>query len=737
MASNVVTDARKQPVSVTSITSDKIALSGARNLSELLAIYVPGYFEVEDQDDTISGFRGLVPDNNSKVMMLLNGQNINTEWFWGLSDAIIHGIDLDYIDRVEVIRGPGSVTLGSGALLGVVNIVTKKGSADKSGAVVKMSTGENNLYKQNVSVVYAKDDANAYLYASTGHFDGQPVRSEGWADVRSDQGLYIKDRKHGLKSGEYTNFFGNVRKGGMEANLYSFDNSRDNYFWERDRDQILQTLQGVSASYQYSINDHYSLKVSGYYNRDDYGLQSKGGNAGKDGRLAYESSGSSFASIYNGVTGWADGEVTPGLSMGGTREERKGAKLLVNATDFLVSNNKAAFGIDFNRIKMGRTNAQGNNFLINEEIQRIGISPMNVGTAADPDIVPVAAGNVNETNTYVKPHEIDVKALFFEDFYSINEQLDVFFAARYDDHGDWGSQVSPRIGALYDIDGKHLFRFTYQTGFRGAVGVQFAGGFVQDGFLAEENFGAFQQVAKDMDGVDIQLQSVSPETVQNYELAYTYTEGPTRVNAILFYNIVEDILAAGGACLNGCSNTWGTPVGTDVAGAWGGNWWYQNLEGQLKQWGLELEGEYKVNEHLTLAGSHAHVQIQSATEKLHDSIYVVGSSKNSLYPEDVTRVQVTYSMEPDFGKIALHYNHTYYWEFVNKAAVTVDGNHMANLGVSVTPKALDGDFTATLQVKNLWDQDNLTPMNVTGSNIPGGVPGLESRTYWLDMSYKI
>ena len=40
--------------------------------------------------------------------------------------------------------------------------------------------------------------------------------------------------------------------------------------------------------------------------------------------------------------------------------------------------------------------------MINEEIQRIGISPMNVGTAADPDIVPVAAGNVNETNTYGK-----------------------------------------------------------------------------------------------------------------------------------------------------------------------------------------------------------------------------------------------------------------------------------------------------------------------------------------------
>jgi len=57
-ASHLVSDLRKQPVSMTTITRDKIQLSGSRTLSELLTICVPGYFLVRDQGDTIAGFRG-------------------------------------------------------------------------------------------------------------------------------------------------------------------------------------------------------------------------------------------------------------------------------------------------------------------------------------------------------------------------------------------------------------------------------------------------------------------------------------------------------------------------------------------------------------------------------------------------------------------------------------------------------------------------------------------------------
>jgi len=126
VASKVSNDPDKQPVSVTVVTREQLQLSAARTLNEALMVYVPGFFTVEDQDDTIAAFRGLAADNNSKVMMLLNGHNLNAEWFMGPPDAILNSNNFDWIERIEVIRGPGSVTLGQGALLGVINIITRK-----------------------------------------------------------------------------------------------------------------------------------------------------------------------------------------------------------------------------------------------------------------------------------------------------------------------------------------------------------------------------------------------------------------------------------------------------------------------------------------------------------------------------------------------------------------------------------------------------------------------------------
>lgn len=113
------------------VFSRQIELSGARTVNEVLSTYVPGYFLMEDRDDVIAGFRGFALDNNSKVMLLLNGHRINTEGFQGPADSILNGLSLDYIDHIEVVRGPGSVILGQGALLDMINIATKNGATGK------------------------------------------------------------------------------------------------------------------------------------------------------------------------------------------------------------------------------------------------------------------------------------------------------------------------------------------------------------------------------------------------------------------------------------------------------------------------------------------------------------------------------------------------------------------------------------------------------------------------------
>jgi len=735
VASNVISDARKQPVSVTAITQDQIRLSGARTLSELLTIYVPGYFLVEDQDDTIAGFRGLVPDNNSKVMLLINGQNINTEWFWGPSDAILNGMDMKYIDRIEVIRGPGSVTQGSGALLGVVNIVTKKGRGEENPLNVSYGVGKHGLSTTTIDSFFSNEDTQGYFYYSEGGYDGQTLRNKGFS-LRTDQGLSVYERRHRLKRNEYENVLANVKHGNLEFNIFSFQHARDLYSFFRDREVVTQKLEGVNANYTYQINDNASAKLSAHYEKDDYGLRSHGGNIQTQGRLDFESSGSSFSSIINGVSGLADSKVESGLTMGGTREIRRGAKLLVNIDEAGSENNKLAVGMEVNQFLSGLPDDAGNNFIINEEIQRIGISPDNSAN-------PTGAGSVNELNQWVKKDSVVVRSFFMEDFLSINDQLDVFAAFRYDNHADWGSQVSPRVGALFDIDNTHLFRLSYQTGFRGAVGVQFAGGFVQDGFLSEGNFDTVNGLDQDLvdtdfsgDGTDdgaINLKAVDPETIKNFELAYTFTHDNTRINAIAFYNIVEDILTAAAHSYDGLG--WGDKVGSDDIGTWNGHWYYQNQDGKLKQIGLELEAEHEFDWG-KIAFSHSHVEVQSADPGT-IGIYVLPGEKNAAFPEDVTRLQWSVPFSTEFADITVSMNHTYYWDFDSPTGTNVDGAHLANFGLSVVPSMFDDRLTLSWMVKNVFDEDGLYPINATG-NVSGtdGAAAIEEKTFWLDVAYR-
>jgi len=730
-ASHVVSDLRKQPVSMTTITRDKIQLSGARTLSELLTIFAPGYFLVEDQDDTIAGFRGLVADNNSKVMLLLNGTKMNAEWFWGAPDALLNGMDLGFIERLEIVRGPGSVTLGQGALLGAINIITKQ--ADTAGASVQYQQGMDGLRTVRVDGSYVSDTLQAYGYFSDGHYDGQALRDEGWASARSEQGLSVFERQHRLKRSEYTSLFGNLRYGNFELDAYHFEQQRDLYNFFRDREQVTQTLDGLAGHYTFELSKQVNLKVSAHYSVDDYELRAHGNNRQTQGRLDYETNGTGFSSFIGLTPGLADNQVAAGLNMGGTREARMGLKLLLS-WDQLWPGNRLALGAEHVDYDYGQSNGAGSNFIINEEVQALGLASDGAGEF-------VVTGELNDTNTWVKPGSVGISSVFVEDFYQLNERIDVFAALRYDEHPSWGSQLSPRLGGFYDIDSTHLFRLSWQTGFRGAVGVQFSGGFVQDGFLAEENFSVVNNLAAsnvdfDFDGIAANdtgnLQAVSPETIESLELAYSYTAAKLSMSAVVFLNRVENILTAQAHGYEGLG--FGDSIGSDEIGTWGGSWYYQNQSGKLEQVGLEVETSYR-HEGWDLRASHAHVEVTSADAGV-VGIYVLAGEKTAAYPEDVSRLHVGYWFNSQLGRFTLQYNHLYYWQYHAPTGVSVDGNHVGNLGVRWTPPQGEQRLYFDLLVKNIWDQNELYPINGTG-NLSGadGAPTLEERSGWLGVGF--
>ncbi|MDF3032141.1 MAG: TonB-dependent receptor, partial [Moraxellaceae bacterium] len=560
-------------------------------------------------------------------------------------------------------------------------------------------------------------------------------RDEGWARATVDQGLSVFERQHHLKRSEYSNFIANLRHGNFEATLLHFDQVRDLYNWKRDREAVGQVLDGLSASYTFDFSDARSLKVSVHGERDDYALYAHGGNLLTPARQAFESSGSGFAPVWNSTPGLANDRVEPGVA-GGVREERQGIKLLGKIDD-LFPGNRLALGGEYNRFEMGQADARGNNFILNEEIQRLGLAPDGAGGFT-------ATGNVNATNTWVKPDTVQIGSLFVEDFYSVNDKLDLFGALRYDHHSNWGSQVSPRAGLLYSPSPQHTLRLSWQSGFRGAAGVQFAGGFVQDGFLAQQNFavvnainngGPGDYIDTDFDGDpgndSAVLNDVEPETMKSLELAWSWVSTDKRLhtNAVLFHNTIEHILIAQ-AQGYGAGHGFGEKIGSDDIGTWNGSWFYQNQPGELKHWGLEAELEWRT-ERFKVGASHALVRID-ATNLGSLNVYALPGNRMVAYPEDITRFHI----DAPLGRhLSAHYNHLWFWDFDLPNHTGNDGGHIGNLALNWNVPAVP-ELTLGVRVKNLWDERALYPTRQGSADAGLGAPALESRSGWLTLDYK-
>jgi iron complex outermembrane receptor protein len=118
------TDIKQIPSSFVIITQKDIQESGARNLDELLEIYVPDIAYMYKVQGNQLGIGGIISDRNNKILLTLNGKNLNVKasdggavterWFSMLGD----------IKKITVISGPGSSIYGPGAIAGVINIET-------------------------------------------------------------------------------------------------------------------------------------------------------------------------------------------------------------------------------------------------------------------------------------------------------------------------------------------------------------------------------------------------------------------------------------------------------------------------------------------------------------------------------------------------------------------------------------------------------------------------------------
>lgn len=680
VASNVATQRHLQPATVSVVSGKQLQESGGRTLSEALSMLVPGYFMVGDQDDAIAGFRGLASDNNAKILLLLNGRNLNIEWFWGAPDVLLNSLDMGAIKHVEVIRGPGSVKYGQGALLGVINIVTRQSPTGNSDlqTSIELAAGLDAYTGIAAEQIARQDTFTSYVYASRRSYDGQELRPEGVGlrEFRGNPDVIIADRNHLFRS-ENQLVIANAQSEatGFGIDLLFADQTRDLFEFDTDRNVYGERLLNLSLSHLMDITSRTTLKTRLGYARDDFTLAS-----------------------------------VDGITTGGTREDRYDVSLTFNIDDWLTPGNRLAFGYDARYFESGKRNYKGANYLVTS------LTPENLAQLPD----------ANQQFTCVYPDTTLSHGLFIEDFYELNDQVTLFAAARLTEHPHWGSNISPRLGGLYRQSDNLNWRLSYSTGFRGPVGLHYSGGHRRDGFLEEKNFDRIEAAMVELDDGTLaqNLDEVEPEEMQSLELEVDYQFNPQwRGNLVVFYNRIRHVIDLSAFFNPDCNLP---DIGTDVPGDWCGYWFYKNNPGSIDMNGLEATLNWYHNDYfMTL--SHSLVNLVSA-EDFEGSLYVTGNKHIQTFPPNVSRLQVGFPILENVLSATATWRYDYHW--YARSGDRNDGNHVLNLALNwqISP-----NWQLRLVGKNLLDSDNPQPMT-TYPNQPKddeGTPSLESPTAWL------
>lgn len=155
--SNNPTGRNMLPYTVSTVSSAQIEASGRTQLLSAISGQVPSLFISERN---IFGFgvstggsggikiRGVGGSPTNSVLMMLDGQ----PQFAGIySHHVADFYESEYVERVEVLRGPASVLYGSNAMGGVINVITKNADKDGVKTVLTSQFGSYNTWQSSLT----------------------------------------------------------------------------------------------------------------------------------------------------------------------------------------------------------------------------------------------------------------------------------------------------------------------------------------------------------------------------------------------------------------------------------------------------------------------------------------------------------------------------------------------------------------------------------------------------------
>lgn len=277
-ASKLSEPIEESPVPVTIITRDMIINSGAKNLKDLLILYVPGFTFSQDHNEVNVAVRGVYASSQQKILIMRDGHRLNCRAYSEANPDF--SISLNNIKQIEILRGPSSSLYGNVALTAVINIVTLS-SKDING--LQVNCGVGNYGQKTASFIYGNNLENNELliYGSFYESDGQKYKiaaQNNFSSINRNGYAYLNGFKNrpsydfGLKYkfGDYIFNFSNRSStyiepfsgGGKTGEIYEYDAVK---LFDEQGPGLTSTSSHSNLERHFTLTDKLELSINGYY----------------------------------------------------------------------------------------------------------------------------------------------------------------------------------------------------------------------------------------------------------------------------------------------------------------------------------------------------------------------------------------------------------------------------------------------------------------------------------------
>lgn len=539
----------KAPVVASVIDAEEIRRRGATNLSEVLES-VPGLHVARSHlnYNPIYTFRGIYSNYNPQVLLLVNGTP-QTNLFTGARNLVWGEMPVMAIQRIEIIRGPGSAIYGADAFAGVINVITKN-AATTDGLEVGARYGRFNTKDTFLSYGKQMEKSDFAFFLETHHSDGHKgiieADAQSWLDSITGTSASLAPGPVSM-SRENLDMRMEYRVADLELRL-GYQGRRNlgigagiaealdpNNRWRSDRYQV---------DLGYSIDnlvDDLAIKLSANYLDVSQEVE-------KDAVLFPPGSTGPFLDANgNPLLG-----IFPDGVIGNPEVYERHTRLNALFHYTALRDHDLSWGLGFFYADLHKVREQKN----------------YCTDTASCEYLFAKGGVVDVSNTpYVFLREGDRKNhyLYIQDIINLANDWELTASVRYDHYSDFGETLNPRLALVWSTSNRLTTKLLYGEAFRAP---------------------AFSETRNINNPAALGNPDLNPETLKSLELAFDY-KPIYELNTIFntFYYEWDDIIQF-------------------IPGPGGGNNTAQNT-GQQNGYGVELETKWTVSPTLSLIANYS------------------------------------------------------------------------------------------------------------------------------------